>query len=191
MTGRTHDAIAFASLITAAAFFPPEHLTLTTLVFAVVGADIGGMLPDIDQAGNKLWELLPSGNKVGRIFRRVFYKHRTLTHSAIGIIAIYNLLDYFLPKILNSDFVDPQVILASIMIGYYSHLASDALTEEGIPLLFPINASFGFPPVRSWRIKTGQWFENFVAFPSVWIYIIWFIHEKKDVLIHILKLVNS
>ena len=190
MTGRTHDAIAFVSLVTVAAFFPPEHLTLSTLILAIVSADIGGMLPDIDQAGNKLWEMLPSGNNVGRIFRRVFYKHRTLTHSLIGVIGIYNLLDYFLPKVLNVGFVDTNIILQSLMIGYYSHLLSDSFTEEGIPLFFPLHINFGFPPIRSWRIKTGQWFENFVVYPAAWVFILWFIHQKQEVFLKLFKSIS-
>jgi len=48
MTSRTHDAFAFASLITVAAFFPPEKLNVATLVISVIGADIGALIPDMD-----------------------------------------------------------------------------------------------------------------------------------------------
>ncbi|KKQ43248.1 MAG: Membrane protein containing DUF457, transmembrane [Microgenomates group bacterium GW2011_GWC1_37_8] len=191
MTSRTHDAFAFASLVTVATFFPPESLKLTTLVVSVIAADIGALLPDIDQAGNRLWEMLPSGHNLGRIFRRIFYKHRTLTHSLIGVLGIYKLLEWLLPKFLNSGFIDINIVIASIMIGYLSHLLADSFTEEGLPLLFPINISFGMPPLRRMRIKTGRWFENFVVYPAVWIYLVWFITENKDILLKIFRTLSS
>ncbi len=187
MTSRTHDAFALASLVTVASFYPPEHLNLMTLVVSVIGADIGALIPDMDQGGNRLWDLLPAGDRVGRILRRIFYKHRTLTHSLVGGYLIYRILEWALIKFLNPAFMDPQIILVSIMIGYASHLLADSFTEEGVPLLFPINLSFGIPPFKSLRIKTGKWFENIVIYPAVWVYLIWFINLKKDVLVGILK----
>lgn len=191
MTSRTHDAFAFASLITVAAFYQPTELHLTTLIVSVIAADIGATLPDIDQAGNRLWEMLPSGHTLGRIFRRIFYKHRTLTHSLIGVYAIYKLLDWGLPKIFNTGFVDINIVIISLMIGYLSHLLADSLTEEGLPLLFPINLTFGIPPIRKLRIKTGRWFENLVVYPAIWVYLVWFINENKEGLLNLLNLVKG
>jgi inner membrane protein len=187
MTGRTHDAFAFASLITAAIIFSPDNLNMLTLAGCVVAADIGGLLPDIDQAGNRLWDLLPAGNTLGKIFRRIFYKHRTISHSIIGVFLVYKFLDFLLPRLINASYANPELILISLMIGYTSHLFADSLTEEGIPLLFPIPLNFGVPPIRSWRIKTGQWFEKFVVFPGVWVYVFWFIYNNQEVLINIFK----
>jgi len=93
---------------------------------------------------------------------------------------MYKFFQFLLPKFLNSNFIDPHIILVSLMIGYISHLISDGLTEEGIPLLFPLNVSFGFPPIKKMRIKTGRWFENFVIFPSIWIYLLWFVNYNQD-----------
>ena len=191
MTSRTHDAFAFASLVTVAAFFPPESLKLTTLIVSVIGADVGALLPDLDQAGNRLWDILPSGDNLGRIFRRIFYKHRTLTHSIIGIFGIYKLLEWLLPKLLNSSYIDPNIVLASIMIGYISHLVSDSFTEDGLPLLFPIGITIGIPPIRRLRIKTGKWFENFVFYPTIWIYLVWFIHTNQEKLLAVINLVGK
>ena len=191
MTARTHDAIAFASLVTVAAFYPPESVNLATVIVSIVGADIGALIPDMDGAGNRLWDLLPSGRNLGKILRRIFYKHRTLSHSLIGFVVIYNLLDWVLFKYLNSTFLDPGIILASIMIGYLSHLLADSVTEEGIPLLFPLRINFGIPPIRKMRVKTGKWFENLVVYPAVWIYLIWFVASNQEKLIKILNLIKS
>lgn len=190
MTARTHDAIAFASLITASVIYPPKSLNLMTLFAAVVAADVGTLIPDMDQAGNRLWDLLPAGDTVGKVFRRVFYKHRTISHSILGVFAIYRLLNWLLPKFLNPNFVNPMIILYSIMIGYISHLVADSFTKDGLPLLFPFRINFGIPPIKKLRITTGKWFENLVIFPGVWVYLIWLINAKQQVLISVLKLVS-
>lgn len=185
MTSRTHDAIAFASLVTVAVFVPLPHMNLLTAMGAVVAADIGALIPDMDTAGNRLWELLPQGAKVGKVLRNIFYKHRTFTHSILGVFTIYKFLDWIVPKLLNSAYVDPQIILMSIMIGIVSHLVSDSFTEEGIPLFFPFRFTFGIPPIRSWRITTGKWFETYVVYPVVWVYLLWFVYTHEQVLMQI------
>lgn len=189
MTARTHDAFAFASLVTVAVMQPPEQLTILTLFAAIVGNIVGALIPDMDQAGNRLWDLLPAGNTLGKIFRRVFFKHRTLSHSFIGAFLIYNLLAWALPKFLNPEFVDPQIVLWSMMIGYFSHLLADSFTKDGLPLFFPIDIDIGFPPIRFLRITTGSFMEFYVALPLVALYTIWFIYtfqnELKTILLNL------
>jgi len=65
MTARTHDVFAFASLITVAAIYPPNSLNLATLFTSLIGNVVGALIPDMDQATNRLWDLLPGGNFVG------------------------------------------------------------------------------------------------------------------------------
>lgn len=187
MTARTHNAIAFASLITSAVYFPPTHLNLTTLIIGIVGVDVGALIPDMDTGGNYLWGLLPQGQKLGNFLRKIFYKHRTITHSLLGFFLIFKFFEWLLPRIFNPSFIDPNIIFASIIIGYVSHLLADSFTEEGIPLLFPIPFTFGIPPIKRVRIKTGHWFENFVIFPAVWIYLIWFVNLNKEVLLTLFR----
>lgn len=187
MLAKTHDAFAFASLITVAAFYPPQGINLPTLICAVIAADVGALIPDMDTAGNRLWDLLPQGHAMGKGLRKIFYKHRTLTHSLVGIYGIYSLLSWGLPKLLNEAYIDPYIILWSVMIGIGSHILSDSLTEEGVPLLFPLRVNFGIPPIRKIRIKTGQWFENFIVYPAIGIYLIWFIYTKETVLLSIVR----
>ena len=185
MTGRTHDAIAFSALVTVAAFYPIEGMTIYTLFGGVVGNIIGGVLPDIDQAGNRLWDLLPAGNYLGKVFRRVFYKHRTLTHSFLGLSIIWKAMQYLTHAFVNPAFADPNIIFVAIMIGYISHLFADSLTEEGIPLLFPLKFKFGIPPITSWRIVTGGWFENYVIMPGILVYLVFFIRNQAEPLLKI------
>lgn len=191
MTAKTHNAVAFASLVTIATFYPPENLNMTTLVLSIVCVSVGALIPDMDQAGNNLWNLFPGGTNFGRLFRRIFYRHRTITHSLLGVFIIYSLLSILIYKIINIQFVNPEILLHALMIGYISHLLADSLTEEGLPLLFPFKLTFGIPPIRSIRIKTGRWFENLIVFPSVWVYVIYLINLKKDILFEIFKSVTK
>lgn len=187
MTSRTHDVFAFASLITIASYYPPSSLNPSTLVVSLVGNVVGSLLPDIDQASNRLWDLLPAGNSLGRIFRKLFLAHRTLSHSLLGIFLVHKLLWWFLPKILNPNYLNIDLIYYSAMIGFVSHLVLDLFTEEGLPLLFPVKFKFGFPPISSWRIKTGKWFEKLVVFPGIIIYSIWFAISNQAKFISIFK----
>jgi inner membrane protein len=190
VTNRTHDAIAFASLTSVAILFPPASLNLLTFIFSIIAADIGSMIPDMDQAGNKLWDFLPAGNFMGRIFKGVFYKHRTLSHSILGTFLIFKFLQFVLEKLLNPGFINPQIILTALMIGYISHLVADAFTREGLPLLFPLKLTFGIPPIKKLRIRTGKFFENFIVFPLTWIFTITVIYLNQDRLIEILNIIR-
>lgn len=187
MTGRTHDAIAFASLITVSGFYSPESLSVGTLFACVVGNIIGAALPDLDQDSNKLWKLLPAGHTVGRIFRRLFLGHRTLSHSLLGVFIFYKIASWLSLRLFNPDFIDPELVLYSVMIGLISHLVADALTKEGIPLFFPFPITFGFPPLRALRIRTDSWVEKYLVGPSVFLYAVWFINDKRDVFINLFK----
>ncbi|HBC72776.1 MAG: Membrane protein containing DUF457, transmembrane [Candidatus Amesbacteria bacterium GW2011_GWB1_47_19] len=191
MTARTHDIFALASLVTVSVYYPPQHLNLATLFAAMVACVVGSLAPDMDQGTNRLWNLLPGGDFLGKIFRRLFLGHRSLSHSLLGIYIFYQGLSWLLPKFLNAVYIDSRVVLAAVMTGIISHLVADGLTEEGLPLLFPFNFKIGFPPVSSWRIKTGHWFEKFVVFPGILIYLFYFISTHQTRLVQILRLVTN
>lgn len=188
MTSKTHDVFAFASLVTIATKYPPPTVNTTTLIISLVGNIVGSLLPDIDQVSNRLWDLLPAGNSIGRIFRKLFLSHRTLSHSILGIFLVHMLLQWVLPKVLNANSMNIELIYYSIIIGFVSHLFLDMWTEEGIPLFFPIRWKIGIPPISSWRIKTGKWFEKFVIFPGIIAYSFWFIFSNKEKIMEMLKL---
>lgn len=188
MTARTHDAFAFASLVTAATFYPPESLTILTLFAAVVGNIIGALIPDMDQASNRLWDLLPWGDSLGKVFRRLFFRHRTLSHSIVGMVIIYKILEFVLPKLLNPVHVDAHIVFVSMMIGYASHLLADSLTKDGLPLFFPLPFGIGIPPFRFMRITTGKWVENFIVLPGVGLYLLWFIRTYSYEITQILHM---
>lgn len=191
MTGRTHDAIAFASLITVSVANPPESLNVATATAAVVANIVGATMPDIDQATNKLWKFLPGGDHLGKILRRAFMGHRNLTHSFIGIFLVYKLLEFTLPRLLNPQYVNWEIIFLAMMIGYISHLLGDFLTKDGLPLLFPIKWKFGFPPISAFRITAGNWIENLVVLPGTAAYIFWFIGSNHGEFVKLIKLISE
>ncbi len=178
---------AMAFLLTAAIIIQPTNLNIVTAGACLLGCAIGALIPDLDQAGNVLWDIMPGGDAIGKIGRRIFYKHRTLTHSIIGGFFIYKILMWLLPKILNENFINIHVVIVSIMIGFASHLFSDSLTREGVPLLFPIRFDFGIPPIRALRITTGKFFENFLVFPGVIAYMVWLVWDNQETIRVLLK----
>lgn len=187
MTSRTHDVIAMASLLTMAIAFPPNNLNLSTLGVSLVSNMIGALIPDMDQATNRLWAIIPGGNNFARIWRHIFLRHRTITHSLLGIILMYKTLEFVLPKILNADYVNIQIVFVSIMIGYLSHLFADAFTKDGLPLFFPLAIKIGFPPIKSLRITTDSWVEKYLVFPAVIGYIFWIGVNNQEVIKQILR----
>lgn len=174
---RTHEVYAFGALLTAMVYVAPSEIGWVTLLAVMVANLVGALLPDIDQASNRLWDMLPGGNLIGKVLKNLFLSHRTITHSILGVVLVYKGLEWLTPRILNPSFVDTNLVIMAVMIGYLSHLALDGLTEEGLPLLFPIKEKFGFPPIKSWRIKTGKWFENWVIFPLGIGYLVWLLAD--------------
>ncbi len=186
MTARTHDLFAFTSLTAAAIYFPLQPLNVGTIFVAVIACDIGSLIPDMDQSTNRLWDLAPGGNVVGKFARRLFLGHRSLSHSILGTFLLYKLLLWLTPMLFNQLYINSEIVTFALMIGFISHLFADSLTEEGIPLFFPIKAKFGLPPISRWRIKTGKWFESFVIFPAVLLLLFFLVSQNQSKLIDLL-----
>lgn len=191
MTARTHDLIAFGSLLTVTVLYPPASLNVSTLIVCLVGNTVGALIPDMDQATNKLWDLLPGGNFTGSLFRKIMLSHRTISHSILGVFIAYKLLWFLLPMILNPNHIHINLVVLSVMIGIISHVAADSLTKEGVPLFFPLTLKIGFPPFAFLRITTGKFVEKFVFFPAVLVYIFWLTASKKDIFVSILRLIKN
>ncbi|MFH0943552.1 MAG: metal-dependent hydrolase [Candidatus Beckwithbacteria bacterium] len=187
MTARTHDMIAFAALITVAGYYPPGQLNVATAFICLIGSVVGALAPDLDQATNRLWDLLPAGNFVGKLLRNLLLQHRTISHSLFGVWIMFQLLYFILPKILNPESVNIHLVVISIMVGFISHLVADMLTKDGIPLFFPLPFKIGLPPVEWLRISTGKFMEKFVVFPATVVYLIWFISKNNGQLLQLLK----
>lgn len=173
MTSRTHDVGALALLLTVAVYYPPQQMGTATIIVALIANIVGALIPDLDQASNRLWDLLPGGNLTGKVLRNLFLAHRTISHSLLGLFLTYEITMYLMPKIFNATFVEPIVVAYALIIGYISHLLLDLITTGGIPLLWPMKWKFGFPPVKFLRVKTDHWVENWIIFPAIVGYVVW------------------
>lgn len=95
---------------------------------ALAAAALGALLPDIDHpqswAGRKMKPIsVPLALVVG---------HRGVTHSLLAVLACLGVL-----AVMGLGWAAAPVVL-----GYLSHLAGDALTPSGVPLLWPSRRRF-------------------------------------------------
>jgi inner membrane protein len=168
MTGKSHVTIG---VVTYASLWlqPIERVGAPTLAgtgsalalpVALALVVLGSLLPDLDHDDGQLANarilgvplLKPLSWLIGALFG-----HRGATHSALalgGLIALGELP--FLPWAwANLGFL--------LGWGYAFHLLADALTKSGIPLLWPLDRRFGFPPFRALRFTTGTWPETLIV----------------------------
>ena len=97
----------------------PEHKILFVAIVS-----FASLIPDIDHEGSKINKLLPVTRWVGK-----FFKHRGFFHSIFPAVIIYGLGWWF----------GWGEFGIAMVIGYITHLASDALTRMGVNLLHPFS----------------------------------------------------
>lgn len=102
MLSRTHEVVGVTALAIVATNYPPEHLTVPTIVVALMANLVGTLLPDIDQASNRLWDMIPGGNEIGKLLKKILIGHRTVSHSIIGVVGVFYGFGWLLNKLLNS-----------------------------------------------------------------------------------------
>lgn len=187
MTGRTHDLAAFTAASIIIFFEPLHHISLGTLMVALGANLVGGLAPDIDQPTAKLWHDIPTGTIWGKIISPLFGGHRFISHSLIGMALFGYGFKYLLYLARNTIVVDQNIVWWSFMIGFFSHLVMDTITREGVPWLFPFPFKFGFPPVKTLRIKTGGFFENLLIFPGLILFNVYIYYMHYQFVLHFLK----
>ncbi len=176
MTGRTHDAAALTFLLVAAAYAPPQSLTLSTALVAILANQMGGVTPDIDQPTAPFWHNLPAEGFLGKIFDKLSGGHRFITHSIAGLLIFAWVSRWFLGLIHPLiPAMNTTIVWYAFLIGLFSHLVMDTFTKEGVPWLLPIPVKFGFPPAKALRITTGHAVESFIIFPGLVVIDVWLI----------------
>lgn len=167
MVRQTHEIAAAVSLIGVAAFSDLPSVDIPTLTAVVIAALVGGAFPDLDHPTASIWQRLPLGTVLGRLLAPFMGGHRHLSHSLLGL-ALFGFLSWvFLDYLGNYLLVDMPLVWIAFIVGFASHIFTDGLTEEGVPLLFPLPFKFGFPPIEQMRIETGMWFERWVVTPGL------------------------
>ena len=169
MTGKTHQVIGITAAL--GGFFILQEPTYqpATFVAVLVAAHFGSLLPDIDSSAADIWNSVPAGKHVGRVATKFTFGHRNLTHSLLGLALVGFLTHRLIMSMPHYWGLDLNLVWLSFIIGYVFHLLADAVTVLGVPLLWPLDRSFGFPPkpFEGVRIQSGQWFENLLLFPLV------------------------
>jgi len=182
MEGRSHLLVGLTAGVVLDSFVhlsgPPltmvKAITLTLIVkkivyYVMVG--FGALLPDIDNARSML------GHRLGPISKEIQHLagHRTIFHSILGLV-LGSLLAIGLQQVViyllaQRGLVAPALyirgsflVFFAVLFGCVMHIAADALTQGGVPLLWPSRKRFGFPPNPHWRFRTGTWPE----FVIVW-----------------------
>ncbi len=148
----------------------PLELIIKKAVFYLMVA-FGALLPDIDNAHSTI------GHKFGWISKEIQHiaGHRTIFHSLLGLllgsllaIGLEQLVVFLLAGrgfILPAQFVGAShLVFFAVLFGCIIHIASDGLTEGGVPLLWPYHKRFGFPPDPHWRFRSGDWPEYVIVY---------------------------
>lgn len=119
-----------------------QYTSMEPTAAGMIAVTIGGLLPDIDHP--KSW-----------LGRRLFFVslpltliigHRGLTHSLLAVVILGSLLTMYGAM--------GSYLVASVWIGYLTHILGDFLTKGGIPVFWPLKRRFSLPVVT-----TGSAFE--------------------------------
>jgi inner membrane protein len=123
---------------------------------ALAGALLGGvagLVPDIDAHGTTLGRYIP-----GWVPRP---GHRGPTHSILFCAALAAAA-YGARYWLIGGPPTSWLVSAAVLAGALSHLAADAVTDRGVPILWPLTQEhFGLPWPLSF--KTGTWPEHIIV----------------------------
>ncbi|NMB50654.1 MAG: metal-dependent hydrolase [Bacteroidales bacterium] len=180
MTGKTHVAIATASVVP---FIPKNPLELLGIIPFVL---LGALLPDIDAdyslirskrylhsfiiLGLVIVLTTKSKGPIIAILVMLFLiftlkrtEHRTIMHSLLGLI-IFTVCMIFISKKFTSYFA----------LGYITHLLADSFTLNGIPLFYPKLQAIGIK-----KIKTGSKQEMTIKYVCLFIVILKIITAYK------------
>ncbi len=155
MMGRTHavaGAVSLWVLKDVPGLFTPETLTPLTL-FAVLGA----LLPDLDASESQIKRLAFAG--IAPFAPLAVLLNRTLGHRGF----LHSLLGWGVASVLFAPLAlawNVGLPLA-LSLGYASHIAADACTKSGIPLLYPRRKRYHLLP-RPLRLTTGSMAEEVI-----------------------------
>ncbi|WP_287007318.1 metal-dependent hydrolase [Candidatus Aquicultor secundus] len=168
MLGRTHEVAAVGAVASAAILFPVKDMTFETATLSLLTALVGGLTPDIDKQGSTIWDKMPAGGCLSRIVHPVFIGgHRHITHSFLGMFLFGIGMRALLTVLPFGPGIDGNILFLSFMIAFGSHLFTDMLTKEGVPLFFPLPFHIGLPPFEFLRLQTNGMVEKLLITPGI------------------------
>lgn len=127
------------------------------IAIIAAGAALGSLLPDLDASESKIKHLSISGVKPFLLPSQIVYNqvgHRSFLHSLIG-------LTYVAICCAALSALTGREGAIALLVGYASHLLTDAATKSGIPLLYPRTKRFHLLP-KALRLTTGSQAEEVI-----------------------------
>jgi len=157
MTWSTHLMAGLNSLWILEAFPGGQAFSNENFALTVAAAALGSLLPDLDAAESKIKHLQIGGVKPFLLPSQLIHRqtgHRSLLHSLIALVYVA-LFGIVLAACLGTT------AALALWLGYATHLATDACTRAGIPLLYPRMKRFHLLP-KPLRIITGSQAEDVI-----------------------------
>lgn len=149
----THTAMGISTAWLLVPFVPWQGSTFLAvlMVFCVISA----MVPELDAVESKIKHVKVLGIKprvpVSKAINQQ-YGHRGLLHSLRGWVG-------WTVMILPLGALRGGLPVASLSLGYTSHLTGDVCTRSGILLFYPRRRSYHLLP-RQFRVVTGSEYEE-------------------------------
>lgn len=181
MTGKTHDLASTTALVLALIYAPVlPVMSLPTAVVAFGANFLGGLFPDIDQPTSDFWDNFRFGPIIAKVFCPAIGGHRHISHSLVGLVLTGLLAQGVFRLLAPIVLIDFEPVWWAFMIGVVSHYATDSITKDGLPLLWPFKWRFGLPPIKALRMRGGGFLENFVVFPGLLIYTGYLLYQYQE-----------
>lgn len=164
MRGPTHALAGACAAGLFLTFNVPHQYPLLALS-AVSG--FAALLPDLDNTESTIENIRFGGYRLLKgpaFFIDKIFKHRGFLHSLLAVALLAFILLGFLPQV-------PTEIHIAILLGYTSHLVTDAMTPDGIPWFYPIEYRGRLLP-KMLCVTTGSFMETLVFVGLVVLYVI-------------------
>lgn len=136
MKGHSHAILGVAALASVHALVAPLSDRPSDLVYFGIVAAVAALVPDIDSDESTIRQATGTARSDGLLGRaaswimaRVTGHRGALTHS---------LMAWFLFSLLAGMYFVGGMAFVAFSVGYLSHLLADALTPQGVPLLWPL-----------------------------------------------------
>lgn len=186
MTGPTHELVGLTAVcyLVISKLFGVE-VPIAVPIAIVLASIVGAEFPDIDQGSSRLSKKLGGAGFLLQLLKPFTMGHRNLTHSILGIVLIGLLMSWL--KNYVPDYLRPDLLWLTFMVAYISHVAADFITTMGVPLLWPYQEMFGFPPdsLKRLRVNTGGFEEYLIVVPIVGFLLVSFLLANRDELINL------
>lgn len=142
MMGRTHVTIGVAAgLAVAYATGQTQNPALTMAGIAAIAA----LLPDIDHPKSSIRQRAGIAGHIALFW----LPHRGFTHTLLALAGIAAIALAYAPR----------PLALAIVAGYASHILADLMTQQGLPVLWPlVRRNIHLPP----GLRTGGWLEQLV-----------------------------